>query len=143
MDASDSIPPAVFLEGYPPSIAEIGMGLREAVVEAVPDVVERVRPGWRVIGFDARNGRRTRYFAWIMPEREHIHLGFVQGALMAVRDPRLDGAGITKSARWLTFTPGHAVDAAELTPWIREAVRVACLTGGERRIASMAATEGR
>ena len=142
MDGSDAIPPAVFLEAYPPAIAALGADLRIAVALAVPDAIERVRPGWRVIGFDAPSRRRTAYFAWIMPERQHIHLGFVHGALMDVRGPRLDGSGITKSARWLTFTPGDRVDAEELAPWIREAVRVACLPRGEREIARMAATGG-
>jgi hypothetical protein len=138
----DPIPPAVFLEAYPPAIAEIGERLRDAVARAVPDVIERVRPGWRLIGFDVPNGRRTTYFTWIMPERHHIHLGFVQGALMAVLDGRLEGSGITKSARWVTFAPGEEVDADALAPWIREARRVACLPRGEREIARMAAAGG-
>ena len=137
----DPIPPAVFLEAFPPSIAAIGQRLRDAVVDAVPEATERVRPGWRVIGFDAPSGRRTAYFAWIMPEREHIHLGFVHGALMGVRDRRLEGAGITKQARWVTFVPGDEVDAAALAPWVRDAARVATLSRGERAIALMAAAE--
>jgi|tagenome__1003787_1003787.scaffolds.fasta_scaffold20591651_2 hypothetical protein len=137
----DPIPPAVFLEAYPPAIAAIGERLRDAVARAVPDVIERVRPGWRLIGFDVPNGRRTTYAAWIMPERRHIHLGFVQGALMTARDGRLEGAGITRNARWVTFTPGDAVDVESLAPLIREAVRVACLSRGERAIALMAAAE--
>ena len=137
----DPIPPAVFLEAYPPSIAAIGRRLRDAVLEAFPDAVERVRPGWRLIGFDAPIGRRTAYFAWIMPEREHIHLGFVHGALMADPQRSLDGAGITKQARWVTFVPGDEVDAAALAPWIRDAARVAMLPRGERAIALMAAAD--
>ena len=138
----DPIPPAVFLEAYPPSIAAIGRRLRDAVLEAFPDAVERVRPGWRLIGFDAPIGRRTAYFAWIMPEREHIHLGFVHGALMADPERSLDGAGITKQARWVTFEPGRrgrrrrarAVDPRCRAGWPRS-------PRGERAIALMAAAD--
>ena len=35
---------------------------------AKPEGIERVRTGWRLIGYDLPVGRRTRYFAWVAPE---------------------------------------------------------------------------
>jgi hypothetical protein len=137
----DAIPPELFLDGFPASIAVIGQRLREAVVDALPDALERVRPGWNLIGFDVPNGRRTAYFAWILPERKHIHLGFVHGVLVADPDRRLEGAGITRRARWFTFEPGDEVAKGSLAPWIREAARVAALPRAERAIALMAAAD--
>lgn len=78
------------------------------------------------------SGRRTAYFAYVAPEPEHVHLGFEWGALMADPDGRLLGKGITRRARWLTYRPGGRVDAAGLGPLVREGVRVALLSRGEK-----------
>jgi hypothetical protein len=137
----DPIPPEAFLEGFAPPIASVAHQLRAAVTAAVPDALERVRPGWHLIGFDVPNGRRTSYFAWVFPEREHVHLGFEHGVLMTDAARRLEGAGITKQVRWITFKPGTTVDGADLAPLILEARRVACLPRAERALAAMAAAD--
>jgi len=76
MAAPEPIPPELFLEAYPPEIRVIAERLRDVVRQAVPEAVERVRTGWRLIGYDVPVGRRTRYFAFVAPEPEHVHLGF-------------------------------------------------------------------
>jgi hypothetical protein len=93
----------------------------------MPDALERVRPGWRLIGYDVPAERRTAYVCYIAPEPEHVHLGFEHGVLM--RDPAgaLLGAGITRQVRWLTFRPGDAIDEPLLRDLLREAARVASL----------------
>jgi hypothetical protein len=135
----DPIPPEALLAGFPVAIRDLGERLRASVLDAVPDAVERVRPGWRLVGYDAPAGRRTAFFGFIIPEREHIHLGFEHGVLMHDPDRRLLGRGITRRTRWLTFLPGDDVDAPALAPLIREAVRVARLPRDERFAAAMAA----
>ena len=100
----DAFPPEALLADYPPSMAALAEGLRRVVRDAVPDVIERVRPGWRLIGYDVPVGRRTAYFAWIMPERVHVHLGFPRGVLLEDPAGVLEGRGITKAARWFTLT---------------------------------------
>ena len=65
---ADSIPPDFFLAGYPDETRRRER-LRAVVKGAVPDVIERVRAGWRMIGYDVPVGRRDVYFAWVMPER--------------------------------------------------------------------------
>ena len=133
----DPIPPEAYLAAFPPPIATIGERLRLAVKAAMPDAVERVRPGWHLVGYDVPSGRRHAYFAYIAPETEHIHLGFEHGHVMADPDGRLQGAGITRQVRWLTFLPGDPVDPDALAPLIREAARVARLTREERFAAAM------
>src|SRR5439155_7224127 len=90
----EPIPPEAFLTGYPSPIMALGQRLRWVVKRAVPDAIERVRPGWRVIGYDLPVRSRGAFFAWVFPEHEHVHLGFPHGVLMD--DPRaeLNGAGI-------------------------------------------------
>jgi hypothetical protein len=121
----DSIPPGALLADCPPPLAAIAEELRAVVRAAVPDAVERVRTGWHLIGYDALDGRRRAYFAWVWPEQAHVHLGFVQGVHMA--DPERMLGGDAKLARWLTFSAGDHVDAARLVPLVREARRVALL----------------
>ena len=128
----DSIPPEVFLHGYPPPIMAVGQRLRSVVKRAVPDAIERVRPGWALIGYDLPVKRHGVFFAWVWPELEHVHLGFPHGVLMD--DPRreLKGDGITKKARWLTYQPGDRVDERQARRLVEEAVRVALIPRSAR-----------
>ena len=140
----EPIPPELFLDAFPGPIQVIGHRLRELVREAVPDATERVRPGWHLIGYDAprheAEGRgRPAYFAYIAPERHHIHLGFEHGHLMRDPDRRLEGEGITRQVRWLTLVPGDDPDSAIAVPLLREARRVALLSRAERFEAAMLA----
>ena len=63
----EPIPPDLFLSGYAPDIRDLAEELRSVVHEAVPEAIERVRTGWRLIGYDVPAGRRTRYFAFVAP----------------------------------------------------------------------------
>ncbi len=47
MVAKESIPPELFLAGYPREISDLAERLRGVVFEAVPEAIERVRTGWR------------------------------------------------------------------------------------------------
>ncbi len=127
---TDVIPPEALLATCPEPMACIGEALRLVVRDAMPEVIERVRIGWRVIGYDVPTGRRATYFCWIMPEAVHVHLGFVHGSLMDDPDGLLEGR--IPRARRGTFRPGDAIDAARLRRLVREAARVACLPRVER-----------
>jgi hypothetical protein len=125
----DDFPPEALLESYPPPIRELAASLREVVAATLPDAVERVRAGWRIVGYDlptghGRSARRT-FFAWVMPERRHCHLGFVHGTLLDDPTSLLEGRGITKRARWLTYRPGDAVDVAAARRFLLDAAAVA------------------
>jgi len=128
----DSIPPEAFLTSYPPPIMALGQRLRWVVKRAVPDAIERVRPGWRVIGYDLPLRRAGTFFAWVFPELEHVHLGFPHGTLMDDARGELNGAGITKKARWLTYEPGDRIDEQQALRLVEEAVRVALIPRSAR-----------
>jgi hypothetical protein len=130
------IPPEALLADYPPEHQAIANALRRLVLDAVPDAIERVRPGWGLIGYDVPVGRRMRYFAFVWPEPEHVHLGFEHGVLLDDSRRLLKGAGVTKQVRWLTFTRVDEIppEAADL---VREAARVARLSRGERQLLRM------
>lgn len=128
----DTVPPEALLDAYPPPMRSIAHRLRSLVRSAMPDAIEAVRPGWRLIGYDVPAGRRTRYFAFVWAEPEHVHLGFEHGVLMDDPDGLLQGAGITKRVRWLTFRPGDPIDRPRIERLVREAASVAVMSRGER-----------
>lgn len=130
--AMSQLPPEFFLEGYPAPMRSIANRLREIVGRAVPDAIEGVRPGWHLIGYDVPVGGRRRYFAYIAPEVEHVHLGFEHGVHMDDPHGLLQGAGITKQVRWLTFRPGDPIEELVIVGLIREGARVAELSRSER-----------
>lgn len=129
----DPIPPDAFLEAYPRGIREAANQLRAIVKRAVPDAIERVRLGWRLIGYDLPIGRHTRYFAWVAPEPGHVHLGFQFGTFMADPDRMLEGAHLRlRKVRYVTFTAGQAIPHSVLVDLTREAARLAAMSAGER-----------
>jgi hypothetical protein len=125
-----AMPVEAFLEGYSPAHRAIANRLRSIIKATIPEATERVRVGWRVVGFDLQLGRRSGFFAWVFPEHEHVHLGFPQGVLIADPRGRLEGAGITKRARWLTYTSVDAIDEAEAAEFIRAAAGILELPPG-------------
>jgi hypothetical protein len=135
MTAVEPIPPEALLDDFPPPMQAIAHRLRRIVKEAMPDAIERVRPGWQLIGYDLPMGRRAVYFAYVAPEIGHVHLGFEWGVLMD--DPRglLHGEGITTQVRWLTFVDAAAIDDAACIALVQEAARVALLRRQLRRSA--------
>ena len=129
----DQMPPDALLNEYPPPMRAIAESLRAIVIRAVPDAVERVRPGWRLIGYDVPSGPlRLSYFCYVAPEAEHVHLGFEYGVFMSDPDRLLLGAGITRKVRWLTFRTGDAIDEPPLIELVREGARVALASPSER-----------
>lgn len=129
----DPIPPELFLEASSPGIREACERLRAVVKRAVPDAVERVRPGWRLIGYDIPLGKRTRYFAFIWPEPEHAHMGWEHGILMDDPEHILRGAHINlRKVRYVTYQAGEAIPEKTLVEYTRHAATIAAMSRGER-----------
>jgi hypothetical protein len=131
--ATDAFPPELLLEGYPPRIRADAERLRAIVRRAVPSAIERVRIGWRLIGYDVPVGRGTRYFAMVWPEPEHVHLGFEYGAWMDDPAGILRGAEIRlKKVRFVTLDDGEPIPDETLVEYTRRAVDLATMSRGER-----------
>ena len=133
MASREPVPPELFLSGFSPEIRHIAEDLRRIVHEAVPEAVERVRTGWRLIGYDVPVGRRTRYFAFVAPEPTHVHLGFEYGVWMTDPDLLLRGAHLDlKKVRFVTYELGDVIPAAVLVRYTREAADLAALGSAGR-----------
>jgi hypothetical protein len=110
------------------------MALRSLIFRTVPGTVETVRPGWRWIAYSLPEGKRVRNFAWIGPERGHIHLGFEHGTLLADPERLLHGAEERlKRFRYFTFEPSIDIDEAILAGYVRRAADLATMPSGARR----------
>jgi hypothetical protein len=128
MAKPEPIPPELFLSAYPTEIRDIAERLRRVVHDAVPEAIERVRTGWRLIGYDVPVGRKTRYFAFVAPELEHVHLGFEHGVWMSDPDGLLLGAHLDlRNVRFVTYEPGDAIPAESLVRYTREAAALAAM----------------
>jgi hypothetical protein len=122
-----------FVAGYPVAIVDLAHQLRAIVRRATPTAVERLRSGWALVGYDLPLGKRKRYFAFIAPERKHIHLGFEYGAWMTDPDRLLEGAHLKlRKVRFTTFEPGTTLPRAALIELTREAARVAQMPAADR-----------
>ena len=131
-----------FLADYSPRIARQARALRKMVLRAVPSAIERIRPGWRLIGYDLPIGRHGTYFAWVWPETEHIHVGWQAGTLMSDPDHVLRGAHLKlKKVRYLTFEPGEKITHRVVVDLTREAARISSLSRGERQLMAMSQSD--
>jgi hypothetical protein len=130
----ENLPVEFLLDDYPEAIRATGLALRSLIFRTVPGAVETVRPGWRWVAYSLPKGKRVRNFAWIGPERKHIHLGFEHGTLVADPERLLHGAEERlKRFRYFTFEPSIDVDEATLAMYLRRAADLATLPSGARR----------
>lgn len=138
MALMEAIPPEALLADYPEPMRRIAETLRTVVRHELPDAIERVRIGWRLIAYDVPVGpRRTIFCCYVAPEAKHVHLGFPQGVFMRDDDGLLQGTGVTRNARWLTFRDGDPIPLAHLERLVREGARVARLSRGERLVSAL------
>jgi hypothetical protein len=127
-------PVELLLDDYPEAIRRTGLALRSLIFRTVPGTIETIRPGWRWIAYSLPDRHRVRNFAWIGPERKHIHLGFEHGTLLSDPDRLLHGSEERlKRFRYFTFEPSIDVDEAILSDYLRRAADLAILSTAARR----------
>lgn len=130
---------ADFLALHATAISGLAESLRVLIKRAVPEAVERLRPGWRLIGYDlpttgSGKGKGT-YFAWVFPELKHVHIGWQTGTLMDDPEHLLRGAHLKlKKVRYLTFQPGDRIPSKVVLDFTLDAARIASMSRGERQL---------
>ena len=112
-------------------IAEEGLrpivtALREVIVEVDPDTCEVVRLGDRAATYGVGPRKMLDGYAYILPYKKWVNLGFYQGVELADPDGLLEGTGAK-----LRHVKVRSVDEAK-----RSAVRVLVVRAVERRKAS-------
>ena len=115
--------PDQFLGGFPAEVQALAGQLRALIKQTVPGVAEAVYTGWKLIGYRAPDGAKSRYFCFIAPLPGHVKLGFEYGALMTNDAGLLEGNG--SQVRYVTLAAGSTFDAAALAALIAEGAMVA------------------
>jgi hypothetical protein len=90
---------------------------RATVLEAVPHAIERLRPGWRLIGYDA-----PAYFAFISVAPDHVEIGFEWGVMLTDPSRLLEGTGT--QVRYVTIRSSAALRSPALRALIRQAAAI-------------------
>jgi hypothetical protein len=83
-------------------------------VSAVPNAVERFRPGWGLIGYNA-----PAYFAYILADHKGVRIGFEWGVLLSDWDNLLEGDA--RQVRYFAVSSAAALKRPSLTALLQEA----------------------
>ena len=84
------------LSGEPPAVAELVHRLRAVVLEAHPDLRERVNTGWHGLAFHHPRGG---YVVALFPRDGGVNVGFEHGGDLPDPHGRLLGRGRTRDVR--------------------------------------------
>jgi hypothetical protein len=115
-----------FLSRYHPIEQELCNLLRDLIKETLPDSTERVRTGWKIIGYDVPVGKGQRYIGWVAPFKGGADIGFAQGVLLNDPGKLLIGANTTvKLARWITIWKPSDIKRDAFAALIRQAAYLA------------------
>jgi len=106
-----------FLRAFHPPLVQLAEGARSRILSAVPHASERVRLGWRLIGYNA-----PAYFAFISFERDHIRIGFEWGILLPNHSGLLEGTG--SQVRTIPVRSAADLRKAALTALLRSAAAI-------------------
>jgi hypothetical protein len=102
------------LAPFPPEVRALAQAARARVTTLVPHAVERLRPGWGLIGYQA-----PRYFAFVMPVKTGVRLGFEWGVRLDDPEQFLEGDG--SQVRFVTLTRPSHLRRQALADLIRQA----------------------
>jgi hypothetical protein len=115
-----------FLKGFAPLLRRLAEAARARISSAVPHATERVRLGWRLIGYNA-----PAYFAFISFERDHIRIGFEWGVLLPNHSGLLEGTG--SQVRYVTIRSSADLRRAALTELLQSAAAIPAGAAGRHR----------
>lgn len=112
-----------YLQQFPKHIRLLAEKVRGLILKTVPDVLERVYSGWKIIGYRAPLGTSSVYIGFLAPFQDRIVLGFEYGALLSDPDGVLEGNGM--QVRQVTIRSVKEIRRSILMPLLLQAVSVA------------------
>jgi hypothetical protein len=113
------------LAEHPDAVAATAREVRRAVLDAHPQLVERVRHGWHSINYrDPAAG----FVCAVFPLADGVQLVFEHGARLPDPEGRLTGTG--RQVRMLHFAAGAGVDPADVTHFLDLAVELGAALRG-------------
>ncbi|MEK6566440.1 MAG: DUF1801 domain-containing protein [Bacteroidota bacterium] len=112
-----------YLEEFPKDIQAIASKVRALILRAFPDVLERVYPGWKLVGYRVLQDSKSYYFGFVAPFADKVVLGFEYGRLLSDSHQILKGKGT--QVRHITFAKASQIKPNILVPMILEAASIA------------------
>lgn len=123
MSKSKNISPDEFVAAYAPELQALANALRALVRETLPDVVEAVNAGWRLLSYRVPMGKTTVYVGYIGMDGDHAHLGFEYGILLPDPKHLLQGGG--RQVRYLTIRQVREIQKKDFAALVRAAAEIA------------------
>ncbi len=118
----------LLLADHTDEIARTAQRLRDVLLAARPEFVERARPGWHSVNY---THPEAGFVCAIFPTADRVDLVFERGVLLPDPEGRLTGTG--RQVRVLPFRPGEEVDEALVTEVLDLAVEVGAGLRGRAR----------
>jgi len=83
-----------FLSGYPTHIRKLALRARAMVLERQPGLIEKVWPGWKMIGYGI-GPRMDDLVVGLGPAKAHVRVQLMRGTLLEDPEGLLEGTGKT------------------------------------------------
>lgn len=108
------------LGGLDPAVVAIAARLRAAIISIDPGATEQPRPGDRALSYGVGPKKMIEGYAYIMPQKGYVNLGFYHGVSLPDPHDLLEGTG--KALRHVKIHRLEQVDETAVTDLIAAAV---------------------
>ena len=109
-----------FLDAYDPHIADLALGLREIILEEVPEASESIYQVYTVAIWFGFSGKMKDMFCYIATNAGHINLGFPRGSTLPDPNGVLEGEG--KAMRHIKFRSIAELERNYVRRYIRASI---------------------
>jgi hypothetical protein len=120
-----------FLGAYDRTIADLALGLREIILEEVPDASESIYQVYVVAIWFGFSGKTKDMFCYITTNAKHVNLGFPRGSTLPDPNRVLEGSG--KAMRHIKFASQRDVERSFVRRYIHASIEqlgAAAASGG-------------
>ncbi|HET9778386.1 MAG TPA: DUF1801 domain-containing protein [Propionibacteriaceae bacterium] len=121
---------AEIIAGSPPAIQELARAVRDLIYDVLPQTVEVVWPRQGSVGWGTGPKKFTEQFAYLMPFRRHVTLGFYHGGELPDPHGLLPEAGGRQVGGTLTMRSLRVSSPEQIRdPALRALIEAATVTG--------------
>ena len=106
------------LANYTPNVRDLAMRARELILEIQPDAIEKVWPGWKVVGYGTGPTMKEMVLG-VAPLKERLRIGFTNGVALPDPEGLLGGEG--KGHRALKVATREALESPAVQRLLRAA----------------------
>ena len=103
---------------HTPGVRRVAQAARALVKNVVPAATEAVRRGWKLLGFSA-----PRYFACVVPMKDHVRIGFEHGRLLDDQWELFDSGG--RQMKWIIIRKPADLKHPGIAALIAQAAEIA------------------